>query len=198
MSQPSLPQLHQFLLDHFNTEELKNLCLNLFVEYEDLGGDGRSGKARELVQMMKRHGQLEHFCVILSQARPDAYRNAFSQSPLVPLSIARPKRDPRRVFISHAHQDAAFAQRLAGDLRARGFPVWIAPDSIQVGEQWPEAIDRGLEESGVVVVALTPNALTSAWVRKETFAAIHLESLGRITFIPLDVGGRGPPHQWGP
>jgi formylglycine-generating enzyme required for sulfatase activity len=65
-----------------------------------------------------------------------------------------------------------------------------------MGEQWPEAIDRGLEESSVVVVALTSDALTSAWVRKETFAAIHLESLGQITFIPLDVAECEPPILW--
>jgi len=36
------------------------------------------------------------------------------------------------VFISHAHEDADFAPRLAGDLQQRGRRVWIAPDSI-----WP-------------------------------------------------------------
>ncbi len=108
----------------------------------------------------------------------------------------RPKRNARQVFISHAHQDAAFAQKLAADLKARDYPVWIAPDSIQIGEEWPDAISRGLEESGVVVVALTPQALLSEWVRKETNAAIILEAKKRIRFAPLDVIECEPPVLW--
>ena len=196
MTQPDATQLHAFLVDHFNVEELKTLCFNLGIEYEDLGGEGRSDKARELVKAMQRRTRLEHLVAHLALARPEAYRKRFHETPSIPAAPARVRRNLRQVFISHAHQDAAFAQRLAGDLRARGFPVWIAPDSIRVGEQWPEAINRGLEESGVVVVALTPHALVSSWVQRETYAAINLEGRGRISFIPLDVVDCEPPILW--
>lgn len=196
MTQPDTTQLHQFLVDHFSVDELKTLCFNLGVEFEDLSGEGRSGKARELVKAMQRQVRLEHLVAHLSIARPDAYRRRFHETPAIPAAPGRARRDPRQVFISHAHQDAAFAQRLASDLRARGFPVWIAPDSIRVGEQWPEAINRGLEESGVVMVALTPHALVSTWVQRETYAAINLEGRGRISFIPLDVVDCEPPILW--
>ena len=196
MTQPDSTQLHQFLVDHFSLEELKTLCFNLGVEYEDLGGEGRSDKARELVRAMQRRTRLEHLVAHLAIARPDAYRKRFHETPAIPVAPISVRRNPRQVFISHAHQDAVFAQRLAGDLRARGFPIWISPDSIQIGEQWPEAINRGLEESGVVVVALTPNALASSWVQRETYAAINLEGRGRIRFIPLDVADCEPPILW--
>ena len=196
MTQPDTIQLHQFLVDHFDLEELKTLCFNLGVEYEDLGGEGRSDKARELVKAMQRRTRLEHLVAHLSLARPEAYRQRFHETPRIPVAPARARRDPHQVFISHAHQDAAFAQRLAGDLRARGFPVWISPDSIQIGEQWPEAINRALEESGVVVVALTPHALDSFWVKRETNAALSLEGRGHISFIPLDVTDCEPPILW--
>ena len=118
MTQPDTTQLHQFLVDHFSLEELKTLCFNLGVEFEDLGGEGRSDKARELVKAMQRRTRLEHLVAHLSIARPDAYRRRFHQTPTIPAAPARARRNPRQVFISHAHQDAAFAQRLAGDLRA--------------------------------------------------------------------------------
>ena len=196
MTQPDTTQLHQFLVDHFSLEELKTLCFNLGVEFEDLGGEGRSDKARELVKAMQRRTRLEHLVAHLSIARPDAYRRRFHQTPTIPAAPARARRNPRQVFISHAHQDAAFAQRLAGDLRARGFPVWISPDSIGLGEDWPDAIDRGLDESGVIVVALTPDALTSYWVRKETSTARLLAGRGLVEFILLDVAECDPPSSW--
>jgi hypothetical protein len=79
----------------------------------------------------------------------------------------------KQVFISHATKaDGAFARRLAGDLRRLGVAVWIAPDSIRPGEGWVRAIERGMGESSHVVIALTPDALASQWVDKETEVAI--------------------------
>ena len=108
-------------------------------------------------------------------------------SSAIPAEIAPAGRDPRQIFISHAHQDADFAHRLAADLDSAGWRAWIAPESIQPGEKWVEAIGRGLDGSGVFVVALTPAAVASNWVRNETNAAIELEIRGEVHFIPLDV-----------
>ncbi|MBC8492343.1 MAG: toll/interleukin-1 receptor domain-containing protein [Chloroflexi bacterium] len=92
-----------------------------------------------------------------------------------------------QVFISHATEDAQFAHRLADDLQRLGVQVWIAPESIRPGEGWVEAIERGLAESSHMVVVLTPAALESEWVRKETDVAIAQERKGLIQVIPLDV-----------
>ena len=91
------------------------------------------------------------------------------------------------VFISHATQDAQFAHRLADDLQRLGVQVWIAPESIRPGEDWVDAIERGLRESSHMVVVLTPAALESKWVENETDVAIARERKGRIQVIPLDV-----------
>jgi hypothetical protein len=92
----------------------------------------------------------------------------------------------KQVFISYATKDAEFAHRLADDLKRLGVPVWIAPESIRPGESWVSAIERGLEESSHVVVVLTPAALESRWVKKETDIAIARERKGRIQVIPLN------------
>jgi hypothetical protein len=92
----------------------------------------------------------------------------------------------KQVFISYAtEEDGEFAQRLAKDLRGLGAQVWIAPESILPGEEWVDAIERGLEESSQMVVVLTPAALESPWVRTETNIAIAQERLGRMEIIPL-------------
>ncbi|MCA9742709.1 MAG: toll/interleukin-1 receptor domain-containing protein [Deferribacteres bacterium] len=92
------------------------------------------------------------------------------------------------VFISHAtHADGALAARLANDLQAHGVRYWKAPESIQPGERWAEAIETALETCDTMVVLLTPDALTSRWVKTETSVAIEREHQGKMTFIPLDV-----------
>ena len=93
----------------------------------------------------------------------------------------------RTVFISHANQDAQFAHRLAADLQRLGVQVWIAPESIRGGEGWVKAIERGLKESSHMVVVLTPAALESKWVEKETEVAIARERRGLMQIIPLNV-----------
>ena len=114
----------------------------------------------------------------------------------IPAEITPAGRDPRQVFISHAHQDADFAHRLAADLDSAGWRAWIAPESIQPGEKWVEAISRGLDSSGVFVVALTPAAVASNWVRNETNAAIELDNRGEAQFIPVDLAACSAPTLW--
>jgi hypothetical protein len=101
--------------------------------------------------------------------------------------MATPNPSIRQVFISHATQDAEFAHRLAGDLQRLDIPIWIAPESIRPGEGWVKAIERGLRESSYVVIVLTPAALKSKWVEKETDVAIAQERKGHIKILPLDV-----------
>lgn len=107
-----------------------------------------------------------------------------------------PKRDPRKIFISHATADAELAHRLADDLEAEGFPIWIAPDSIRAGEQWVEAISRGLEECGIFLLLLTPEAVKSKWVQRETNVAIGLEHEGEMQLLPLQVKPCRLPMLW--
>ncbi|MCB8967432.1 MAG: hypothetical protein H6660_11115 [Ardenticatenaceae bacterium] len=57
-SEPYVP-LYELLATHFNLEELKSLCYDLRVEYENLPGEQtRLGRARELVRLIERQGRL--------------------------------------------------------------------------------------------------------------------------------------------
>ena len=209
MTQPDATQLHQFLVNHFDLDELETLCLHLKIKYDDLGGKGLTGKARELVLYAERHGRLVDLRAVLGQLRPDIYRTAFGEAATrQTVTATSPRRDrrhaernPKQIFVSHAVADAeAFAHRLADDLRRAGYTIWIAPESIPDG-QWVSAINRGLAESGVMLLLLTPGALESPWVEMETNVAIELERAGEMRFIPLCISrGRYDPvwhaYQW--
>jgi formylglycine-generating enzyme required for sulfatase activity len=106
------------------------------------------------------------------------------------------QRNPRQIFISHATPDAEIAHRLAADLRADGWNIWIAPDSILPGEKWVEAINRGLEESAIFVLLMTPEAVQSRWVTSETNVAIEMEHEGLLRFIPLQIKPCYLPALW--
>ncbi len=200
---PTTAELRRFLTAAFSDEELKTLCFDYFRDvYDDFAAGMTKGQMIQLlIERCDRRAALANLEAALRAERPDQYAARFGVVTPVPAAPtpAEPapvRRDPHQVFLSHAHEDAAFAHRLAADLEQAGWRVWIAPDSIQPGEKWVEAISRGLEESGVFIVVLTPAGVASRWVRTETNAAIELENRGEVRFIPLEVAACQVPALW--
>ena len=58
------------IVENFNLEEIQNLCHDLDIPYEDLSGDTRTAKARELVSYAKRHARLDALIAYCRQNRP--------------------------------------------------------------------------------------------------------------------------------
>jgi formylglycine-generating enzyme required for sulfatase activity len=85
------------------------------------------------------------------------------------------------IFVSYAHTDRALVERLAEDLRGRGYTVWIDFDGIRGGDIWRQAIVDGIHASAVVLVMLSPDSVVSEWVKLEVEAAL---AFGK-TMIPL-------------
>lgn len=191
-------QLRQFFVSSFSDDELEDFCFDYFpgVRQEFSPEMPLGRKARLLISFADRRGQREHLIVALSKARPDQFASRFEPIPPPPLPVAASTRLTRRVFISHAYEDAELAQRLAAALRAAGRPIWIAPDDILPGEQWVEAIGRGLDISGLFVVLITPQAVQSSWVRYEVNLAINLERRLRMEIVPLAVTDTETPITW--
>jgi alpha-glucoside transport system substrate-binding protein len=195
----SQAELRQFIAQTFNDEELQTLCFDYFpVIFQDFTtGMTKSQRIIALISYAQRRGKLDHLQAVLAKLRLEAYANTFDRQPERPVVVARRTHDPRQVFICHAHEDAEFARQLADDLQAAGYRVWMAPDSIEPGEKWLDAIGRGLEESGVFVLLLTPNAVNSNWVKDETNVAISLSNENVARFFVLSVQSTGNvPLMW--
>jgi hypothetical protein len=75
-------QLRQLLATHFDTEQLRALCLDLKVPYEDLGGKGRAGKALELVLYLQRRKRLPELVDELARWHPEALQAAAKEAAL--------------------------------------------------------------------------------------------------------------------
>ena len=65
--------LRRILSTRLGLEEIRTLCLYLGVDYEDLGGEGRSAKARELVIYLQRREELSRLVGWLKRHRPDVF-----------------------------------------------------------------------------------------------------------------------------
>jgi formylglycine-generating enzyme required for sulfatase activity len=196
---PSIPDIRQYLTSAYGDEELATLCSDYFREaYENFtAGMTKAQKIQLLLDYCQRRDQFPNLLAALKRDRPEQYRRRFGSTVVESRSaLPEPRRDPKQIFVSHAHEDANFAHQLAGDLQRNGWRVWIVPDSIRPGEKWAEAINRGLEESGVFVVALTPAAVASNWVKTETNIAIELAHRDEARFIPLRVADCRPPVLW--
>jgi hypothetical protein len=179
-------EMLDFIATRFNRQELLTLCYEYFRDfYHDYSDtDLRlSALARELVTHCERHDNLARLHAALHDARPQKYTDEFGALSISP-SIPK-RRDVNRLFVSYVNRDARFAHRLANDLRERGYDIWIAPDSIQPGEKWVSAIDRGLGECGVFLIVMTPESVRSSWVRSETEYAIQAHQSGGGRLIPL-------------
>jgi len=71
-----LSGLSRFIGTHYSLEDLKTLCFDLGVEFEDLPGDARQAKSRELVTWMLRRGKLDLLLDQIEHDRPGLLEEA--------------------------------------------------------------------------------------------------------------------------
>jgi hypothetical protein len=190
-------EIRQFILKTFDDQEFHDFCFDYFPDvYSDLTIGMRM---RQMVQLLlaycNRYGQTASLLAALQRERSTLYQKEFALVPPVEQLVPR-QQNPRQVFISHASADAEIAYQLAADLETAGWSVWIAPKSILPGEKWVEAINRGLEESAVFVLLMTPEAVQSRWVTSETNVAIEMEHEGLLRFIPIQIKFCSLPALW--
>lgn len=65
-----LTELHRELSDSFDLEELRTLCFTLGIDYQNLPGEGKAAKARELVAYCERKGRILDLLEAYYEARP--------------------------------------------------------------------------------------------------------------------------------
>ncbi|MCA9999969.1 MAG: SUMF1/EgtB/PvdO family nonheme iron enzyme, partial [Anaerolineales bacterium] len=178
-----------------------NLVFDYFPEVADefTTGMTKSQKVRELIGYAERHGVWDNLVAAVGKgAKVAVYQQFFNIAPQLPPTTApSPQpRNPRQIFLSYATADVAIAQQVAAALAADGWRVWMAPDSVLPGELWVAAIERGLQESGVFLLLLSPEAVASRWVQYETNIAIALERRGKLDFVSLWLRPCEPPLTW--
>jgi hypothetical protein len=77
------------------------------------------------------------------------------------------------IFISYSKKNKDYARKLADQLIAFGFDVWM-DDRIDYGEDWWAVIVRAIRECSAFVVLMTSESDTSRWVQREVSIADEL------------------------
>lgn len=93
-----------------------------------------------------------------------------------------------RIFISHASEDAAVADRIVAYLEARGAPCWIASRDIPPRAIYADAIVEGMQSCGACAVLVSAASNASKAVKREVELASHEDK----AFIPIRVDSSEP------
>lgn len=75
-------------------------------------------------------------------------------------------------FISYSSRNIMLAKTLKKLLLCNNIHVWIAPDGIPQGREYPIVIPTALKLSKVFVLLLAPDSARSTWVKRELAIAI--------------------------
>jgi hypothetical protein len=163
-------ELLRYLVKHYSLEELQTICFDLGVDYDNLGGSGKSGKARELIQYLERRGRLDELATVLREDRPEQFTEAgLSTGPAAAPTAPPPAGD--HVFLSYSSKDVAYVQALAAELKARGFAVWI-DDRLETSDRWVRELEKAVQTCAALVVVMTPDSKESQWVENEVGLAM--------------------------
>jgi hypothetical protein len=98
-----------------------------------------------------------------------------------------------RVFISYRSQppDSDLAEEFYKVLKAEGHEVFMAAESIRLGDNWSQRIDRELERCDYFLLLLSPKSATSEMVTEEVRRAKELRDTrdsGKPGILPIRVG----------
>lgn len=91
-----------------------------------------------------------------------------------------------QVFLSHSSKDKPAVRRLKNELETRGLSIWMDETDIDPGSRFIDGIEKGLVDSDVICIWMTPNSVRSKWVEAEWKERITREiETGKVSIIPL-------------
>ena len=90
------------------------------------------------------------------------------------------------IFLSHTCADKDFVWRLASDLKKAGAKVWVDDAEIMIGDSLIQKIQAAISEMDYLGVVLSPEAVSSGWVKKELEIALTQEIENhRVKVLPI-------------
>jgi hypothetical protein len=101
-------------------------------------------------------------------------------------AVQMPKK--HQVFLSFAHSDKADAAAISAAIERAGARVWTADLELRPGEDFLNAVERGIAECDTYVLMLTPEFLRSAWCMYELGFLLSEQKSNGAAVIPI-LGG---------
>ncbi|NKL98673.1 toll/interleukin-1 receptor domain-containing protein [Rhizobium leguminosarum] len=89
------------------------------------------------------------------------------------------------IFLSYKSEDSGWVSNLKDDLQKRGVQVWLDKNEIRPGDLFAQALEDGLESSSAIGLVITPESVSSGWVKEEYYRALSLAKSQSLQLIPL-------------
>ncbi|HEU5369821.1 MAG TPA: TIR domain-containing protein, partial [Ktedonobacterales bacterium] len=99
------------------------------------------------------------------------------------------------IFISYSRTNSAFVDRLEADLQARSFQVWVDRRKLEAGQNWMDELQKAIDRCHVLLIALSPEAAESKYVRMEyRYAQAQSKIIIPLEYqtcprVPIDLNG---------
>ena len=155
-------QLRRLLSKRFDQEEIRNLCQDLHVDYDNLSGEGTRGKIRELITYYERRKQLDGLITEVKKSRPDLEQELQAilddYHPEMSLELKLDELENKQPRILVGFQDPN--QHLAKVLRIQLDPLPPEPDYDALVDEKQKAVlakapYRGFQNDSVIVRAMS-------------------------------------------
>ena len=128
---------------------------------------------------------------IIPAPLPEAKQNVIKNVPLAALpSLVRHNISSEQniydVFISHASEDKdSIVRELAIALQDEGLKVWYDEFSLRIGDSLRISIDRGLANSRIGLVVISPAFMRKGWTNYELDGIITRSVSGEQILLPI-------------
>ena len=164
---------------NFNDSELREICLELEINYEDLSGTSRADKARELILYLERRQRLSELVEICHRLRPNTIWFS-SHSTLLSSKEATHRQEAADggstksfdVFLSHNSKDKPSVKRLGIALKERGISVWLDEWELAPGRTWLDALEQIITTCKSAVVCVGEDSI-GPWEEPEMQALLR-------------------------
>ncbi|WP_271911590.1 DUF1883 domain-containing protein [Vreelandella alkaliphila] len=149
-----------------------------------------SGNWIVVVDMQGLRGSTNASVRVVPGALPEIQERPLSEIPsLVRDDVPPPAEsggETHDVFISHASDDKEeFVRPLATALMAHGLNVWFDEMTLRIGDSLRQKIDRGLANSRVGLVVLSPDFIKKGWTNYELDGIVTRTVSGEQILLPI-------------
>jgi len=185
LTDKSLSDLRKLIASSFSDEEIRSLCFDLGIDYEDVGGTTKSSKARELISLLIREGRLDEMLSECVKQRPNLGWERFHHTSGFPIPT---KMFSQPVDINQSNSDSH--THTASQSRSMT-PLWIILIAIPLSWFTGQIISLYLVDatsSSLVILGTAGGTLCSlliAWFGLVlTNSAIYI-TFGQLTRITI-------------
>lgn len=149
-----------------------------------------SGHWYVAVDMQGLRGSTNASVRVVPGALPEIQERPLSEVPsLVRENVPPPTEtggETHDVFISHASEDKDdFVRPLANALINEGLNVWYDEMTLRIGDSLRQKIDKGLANSRVRLVVLSPSFISKGWTNYELDGIVTRTVSGEQVLLPI-------------